>query len=316
LQGSLVAACRDQEARKKGDKCRLDYTWWAGDYKLDKDGNNVGQDLELGALPLRSFGDVIKHAAHGAIGALVIGPKGSEVCKSNDPAELAADAQSDLSATVCDANKQPLYRDFVMVLQDAVDAKKDGWRLSNLKGAEEPDDYGVKAINYRNEPLWGRRGGDPSMEFEGRNEFDYANVLSSKRDSAGCQAGIQPLAQSGRELCDPETPIFVAKKGSEVRLRIVHPGGHTRQQGVTLHGHKWNPFPWTDDSSKMFATSELATKASWTIQGTYNAIGPMMAANLSFKAGGADELPGDYLFRSQASFVFDGGIWGLLRVGK
>jgi manganese oxidase len=315
-QGSLVPACRDEIKRKSGINCRRDYTWWAGDYKLDKDGNNVGQDLELGALPLRSFGDVIKHAAHGAIGALVIGPKGSEVCKSANDDEAAADKISDMSATICDANKQPLYRDFVMVLQDAVDAKKDGWRLGNLKGAEEPDDYGAKAINYRSEPLWGRRGDDPSMEFEGRQEFDYANVLSSKRDGTGCQAGIKPLTQSGRELCDPETPVFVAKKGSEVRLRVVHPGGHTRQQGITLHGHKWSPFPWTDDSSKMFATSDLATKASWTIQGTYNAIGPMMAANLSFKAGGVDELPGDYLFRSQASFVFDGGIWGLLRVGK
>jgi hypothetical protein len=40
----------------------------------------------------------------------------------------------------------------------------------------------------------------------------------------------------------------------------------------------------------------------------------MMAANLLVKAGGKSEIPGDYLFRSQASFVFDGGIWGLLRV--
>jgi manganese oxidase len=31
-------------------------------------------------------------------------------------------------------------------------------------------------------------------------------------------------------------------------------------------------------------------------------------------AGGRREVPMDYLWRSQASFVYDGGIWGLLRV--
>lgn len=64
----------------------------------------------------------------------------------------------------------------------------------------------------------------------------------------------------------------------------------------------------------MYADSESALKNSWIIQGSYNSVGPMMAANLLTKAGGDDSIPGDYLFRSQASFVFDGGIWGLLRV--
>jgi manganese oxidase len=317
-QGSLVPACA-KDTRKSGVGCTREYVWWAGDYQLEESGplrgqRKTGKELELGALPLRSFGDVIKQPAHGAIGALVIGPKNSVVCKSADKNEIAADKMSDMSATICDAQKRPLYRDFVMVLQDAVDMKKDGWRLGNLKGAEEPDDYGAKAINYRSEPLWGRRGDDPSMEFEGRQEFDYANVLSSKREGKGCQAGIKALTQTGREPCDPETPVFVAKQGSEVRLRVVHPGGHTRQQGITVHGHKWNPYPWINNSTQMFAKADDAANASWTIQGTYNAIGPMMAANLIFKAGGSDGLLGDYLFRSQASFVFDGGIWGLLRV--
>ena len=31
-------------------------------------------------------------------------------------------------------------------------------------------------------------------------------------------------------------------------------------------------------------------------------------------AGGKYKVPGDYLYRDQASFLFDGGIWGLLRV--
>ena len=44
-----------------------------------------------------------------------------------------------------------------------------------ISKARKADDYGVKAINYRTEPIWGRRGEDPSIEFEERNEFDYSN---------------------------------------------------------------------------------------------------------------------------------------------
>jgi len=31
-------------------------------------------------------------------------------------------------------------------------------------------------------------------------------------------------------------------------------------------------------------------------------------------AGGARRIAGDYLFRTQESFMFDGGIWGIFRV--
>ncbi|NOT95517.1 MAG: hypothetical protein HOP00_04315 [Nitrospira sp.] len=64
----------------------------------------------------------------------------------------------------------------------------------------------------------------------------------------------------------------------------------------------------------MYPSSQAALTDSWTVQGSYNGVGPMMAANLLVKAGGQSALPMDYLFRSQASFVFDGGIWGLIRV--
>ncbi len=321
--GGLVPACRKSKVIDAQCKWRSVF-WYAGDYQLERNpgasegvGRQVAAPIEFGAIPLRSFGDAIKHPAHGAVGALVIGPKDSKVCRSDDARERRADENTDLSATICDADGNRLYRDFVMVLQDAVDAKQAGWPVPNLKGAEEPDDYGGKAVNYRTEPIWGRRGGDPSIEFEERNEFDYAHVLSSKQSASRCQAGINPLPELrklGRESCDPETPIFVARAGREIRMRIVHPGGHTRQQAITLHGHHWNPFPWKDGSTEMYADSKAALENSWIVQGSYNSVGPMMTANLLTKAGGDDSIPGDYLFRSQASFVFDGGIWGLLRV--
>ena len=333
-QGSLSQPCQNLPGK---DCAPIPFYWYAGDYQLqhqkdapeERVGEQITAPIEFGAVPLRSFGDVIKHPAHGAIGALVIGPKDSMVCQSNDPREQQADSATDSSATICDKSGTRLYRDFVMVLQDAVDAKQSGWPIPNLKGAEEPDDYGVKAVNYRTEPLWGRRGGDPSIEFEERNEFDYAHILSSKREESNpshCQAGIKPLLDlldRGQDSCDPETPIFVARAGSEVRMRVVHSGGHTRQQAITVHGHHWNPIPWKPclnseqncrASAEMYANSEASLNDSWITQGSYNGVGPMMAANLLMKAGGKSEMVGDYLIRSQASFVYDGGLWGLLRV--
>jgi manganese oxidase len=313
-QGSLVAPCRAGDT--EGIGCKRNYVWWAGDYLIGADGSRKpGQEIEFGALPLRSFGDVVKQPAHGAVGALVIGPKGSKVCSASvDPRN--APGGSDVQATMCDANDKPLYRDAVLVLQDAVDARIKGDPLANIAGAEEPDDYGAKAVNYRSDPIWARRGGDPSVPFEERSAgFDFAHVLSSKGFKEGsrmvqCQAGIAPL----NDACDPETTMISAKAGEQLRLRVVHPGGHTRQQAIALYGHAFSPFPSTNNSKALHATAFDALKDSWTVQGNFHAVGPMMSANLLVQAGGQQCLPMDYLWASQASFIFDGGLWGLLRV--
>ncbi|AGI23130.1 multicopper oxidase [Pseudomonas sp. ATCC 13867] len=364
-QGNLIPPCTADAPDDSACTSASFAIWYAGEYRMDDKGRQVPTPVEFGALPLSSYADVIKHPAHGAIGALVIGPQGSRVCRSENVEEREADRRSDISATVCfsptldkdgnaiaeDRREQRRYRDLVLVLQDAVDAKIDGNRLENLAGAEEPDDYGAKAVNYRSEPLWGRRGGDPSVPFEDRNQLDYAGVLSSKvqRNDARrmpvspasadqlvkakgalvaardirCQAGIDLLAQPLRHVCDPETPLLLARAGSEVRLRIVHPGGHTRQQAIAVHGHEWDPMPYhlvrdvqpgNAGVPVPFASHADAVEHGWINQGSYNGVGPLMSANLLLKAGGRQGVAMDYLWRSQASFVFDGGTWGLLRV--
>jgi hypothetical protein len=364
-QSNLIPPCAADASHDSDCTSSAFSVWYAGDYRLDKEGRQVPTPVEFGVLPLSSFADVIKQPGHGAVGALVIGPQDSTVCASDDPQERAADSLSDTSATVCfsprldsagkllaeDQRKPLRYRDLVLVLQDAVDAKVRGQPVENLKGAEEPDDYGVKAANYRSEPIWARRGGDPSVPFEDRNLLDYAGVLSSKAQGNGetfavvspadadqqvvdngaavaakhirCQAGIDLLPQAQRHVCDPETPVFVATDGSEVRLRVVQPGGHTRQQAFAVHGHDWNPQPYFSAQAVQpdnagvpltHATFADATARSWIDQGAYNAIGPKMSANLLLQAGGRQRRPADYLWRSQPSFLFDGGIWGLLRV--
>jgi hypothetical protein len=318
-QGSLVPPCSVELLDET--RCQTSLIWSATDFKRKAGGRAIEYiPVELGALPLRSFGDPIKHPAHGLVGALVIGPEGSEVCSSNRFAHkwfTPTSSQDDrvktgVSAEICRDGKK-LHVDHTLVVQDAVNATRGGFPVVNLKGAEEPDDYGVKALNYRTDPLWARRGNDPSVPFEERNGFDYSNVLSSEPPTGDkpCRAGIEPLEfppTLEKTRCDPETPVLKARVGETVRLNIVHPGGHTRQQGLALSGHAWNPYPWSHGSRVLDASSGSLR------QGVYNAFGPMMGVTLEIQAGGKASMPMDYLLRSQASFLFDGGLWGLLRV--
>jgi hypothetical protein len=78
----------------------------------------------------------------------------------------------------------------------------------------------------------------------------------------------------------------------------------------TLHGHGWQTLPYTDNSRKL-GDNPLS---DW--RGDQEGIGPSYGGNmlLAHGAGGAGEVIGDYLFRDFASFQFDGGLWGLLRV--
>ncbi len=309
--GSLVPACGP------GADCSRNYVWSATDlHRIDTTAGPQIQNraVEFGALPLRSFGDPIKHPVHGLAGALVIGPEHSVECK--DPSQRW---RGGTSSAICSKYGKRLFGDHVLMMQDAVSAIQGGFPVPDLSGAEEPDDYGVKAINYRTEPLWARRGGSPSVDFGSRGtEFDYTNVFSSVRVDSGCEAGMPPNG-NGPDACDPETPVIQAARGESLRLHFVHPGGHTRQQGLVVSGHGFHPFPWRDDS-RVFDPLRCETTAlpiptgCLLYQGVYNGFGPMMGTTLAIQAGGAARLPKDYLLRTQASFLLDGGLWGILRV--
>ncbi len=308
--GSLQPPCKANAA------CSRNYVWAARDLHRDPITSQIKSvPIELGALPLRSFGDAIKQPLHGLVGALIVGPEGSKVCDN-----LSADSGG-VSRKICTTDGKS-YGDHILVMQDAVSAVQHGFPIPDLKGAEEPDDYGVKAINYKTEPLWARRGGSPSIEFGDRNaNFDYTAVFSSNFDKGVCESGVSPNG-NGPTACDPETPVIKAKPGESLRIHFVHPGGHTRQQGLTLAGHGFNPYPWSN-TSRVFAPERCEVAPDQPIpsgcltwHGVYNGFGPMMATTLGFKAGGTAQLAKDYLLRSQSSFLIDGGHWGILRVQK
>jgi manganese oxidase len=287
-QGSLIPPCVTGGSDKT---CKIDYMWSATDF--EGVGSAFNRPLELGAIPLRSFGDPMKHAGHGLIGALVVGPSGSKVCEDDryfaERKKVNPHAYREgVSAEICKSDGSR-YVDHVLIVQDSVFAKHGGFPIPNLAGAEEPDDYGVKGINYKTNPLWARTSNDPSMGFSERNDQDMRAMLKD----------------------EPEGLVFTAKSAEEVRLNIVHSGGHTRQQGMAVSGHAWNPYPWSANSHVLNANAGSSIR-----QGIYNGFGPMMGITLPLQAGGLGGVPMDYLIRSQASFLFDGGIWAVLRVEK
>jgi hypothetical protein len=298
---------------------KITYQWYAGDQVVcrnqepaefctgQEDGFRVAVPMEFGATPLISS-DRVKHSQKGAIGVLIIEPEGSswqadgfgvdrrgrEVCPKGATC-------SRLSATVTKADGT-IFRDFALIFQDDLNLRCDNCgnaddgdanAVPNLADSEDPEDSGQRALNYRTEPMWLRLGFAPDAPLEQTRDEVFRNALSN--------------AQVGG---DPETPIFTVDVGTDVRFRVVQSGGHARNHVFTLHGHGWQTVPFTNDS-RVIGDNPLS---DW--RSDQEGIGPTYAGNflLSNGAGGKGGVTGDYLFRDFASFQFDGGLWGLLRV--
>jgi hypothetical protein len=106
------------------------------------------------------------------------------------------------------------------------------------------------------------------------------------------------------------TPVFTAAAGTAVRFRVLHPGGHQRNNSLNVHGHIWQELPYANNST-VIGNNPLS---EW--KGAQSGHGPSnhFDAVLQNGAGGAFRITGDYLYRDQTSFTFDGGLWGIFRV--
>jgi len=261
------------------------YSWYAGDVVING-GKRIGTPIEFGATNLISS-DPIKHSNKGAIGSLIVEPQGSTWIEDSTSRAQATVTKSDGTS----------FREFVVQFQTDINMRfADGSPVPNLAGpdgAEDPEDSAQKAINYRTEPLWKRMNYAPETPFEKTRDFDFTNVLTN--------------AQVGGE---PQTPIFTAQAGQQVRFRILNANGHMRNNVFNLHGHFWQDEPYTNNS-KSIGNNPLSE-----FKGALYGIGPsshyeVIPVN---GAGGARRVTGDYLYRTQESFMFDGGLWGIFRV--
>ncbi|HVF57402.1 MAG TPA: hypothetical protein VM934_14710 [Pyrinomonadaceae bacterium] len=281
----------------------ITYQWYAGDVSPDANAFGVSTPIEFGVTGLTSS-DPIKHSNKGAVGALIIEPA---------DASWTEDWQTRAQATV----STPYYgsfREFVMIFQNDINMRYNGFNsmamerggiaVPNTAEAEDAEDSGQKAINYRTEPLWKRMGFEPDtpLNSEADNgdlrkptrDYDFTDVLTNKQIGG----------------LDPETPVFTATVGDQVRMRLVHPAGHARNNVFMVHGHIWEEEPYTDGSTRL-GSNPLS---EW--KGSQYGIGPGSHFDFMLKngAGGRFAITGDYLYRTFQSMQFDGGMWGLFRV--
>jgi manganese oxidase len=261
------------------------YSWYAGDVQITG-GRRVGTPIEFGATNLISS-DPIKHSNKGAVGSLIIEPAGSTWIEDTTSRAQATVTKSDGTS----------FREFVVQLQTDINMRfGDGAAVPNLAGptgAEDPEDSAQKAINYRTEPLWKRMNYAPETPFEKTRDIDFTNSLTN--------------AQVGG---DPQTPVFTAQVGQAVRFRILNANGHMRNNVFNLHGHFWQDEPYTNNS-KSIGDNPLSE-----VKGSVYGVGPSSHYEVipTNGAGGSRRVTGDYLYRSQESFQFDGGLWGIFRV--
>ena len=262
------------------------YRWYAGDVVVNGT-QRLAIPIEFGATNLISS-DPIKHSNKGAIGSLIIEPQGSTWIEDRGTRAQATVTKPDGTS----------FREFVLQFQTDINMRfADGPAVPNLagpNGAEDPEDSAQKALNYRTEPLWKRMNYPPETPFEKTRDFDFTNVLTN--------------AIVGGD--DPQTPVFTATPGQTVRFRILNSNGHMRNNVFNLHGHFWQEEPYTSNS-KVIGNNPLSE-----FKGAQYGIGPsshyeVIPVN---GAGGARRISGDYLYRSQESFQFDGGLWGIFRV--
>jgi hypothetical protein len=273
-----------RQTAKPGESVK--YKWYAGDIRMNGT-IKVATPVEFGATNLISS-DPIKHSNKGAIGSLIIEPQG---------ATWIEDATSRAQATVTKTDGTS-FREFVLQFQTDINLRRgdlqgDAAAVPNVAGEEDPEDSGQKAFNYRSEPMWKRLGYEPDLPLEQTRAFDFTNSLSN--------------AQVGG---DPVTPVFTAKAGTPVRFRVLNSNGHARNNVFQVHGHIWQQEPYINNSTQIGSNPLSEWKGAQQGHGASN----HMDAVLENGAGGARRITGDYLFRTQSSFQFDNGLWGIFRV--
>ncbi|EJN33053.1 hypothetical protein PMI38_04917 [Pseudomonas sp. GM84] len=264
--------------------------------------------IEFGGLNLMPA-DPIKQPQKGLVAAMSVTPAG---------ATWQEDAASRASATVQAPGASP-YRDFITVWQKSLNMRwANGLPVENMSSEgpgipNDPKDNSDMAINYKSEPLWYRFARAPNAPFGQAGGNGLGAVPNAHMAYSNALVGG-----------DPVTPILRVKPGQPFRTHVLMPSGGSRGATFQLDGHVWafNPFqaervdlwgyPMKDAGigSVRFGYNPMAMYI-----GAQESVLP--AAHFSFmfpSAGGANAIPGDYLYRDYAAFGNLGGMWGLLRV--
>ena len=256
------------------------YRWYAG--KIDRGSNGTLNytPVEFGALNLFSSDPMFQHP-NGVFGQMIIEPAGS-TWQCGDPGSLGScdpgSEKSRASATIT-SPAGAKFREFSIMLSDAL-----------ITSAAGP----VNAINYRTEPAnhrFAKSGTDVSCMT--------SNTLAD------------PTLTTPTQIGEPQTPIFKADPGDQVRFRMTHPLGTGNSEVFTIHGHSWQRNPYQKNST-IIAPNNLS---QW--MGSRDNHGSSDHFDLVIpKAGGTFSRPGDYLYTTYLPADASSGSWGIFRVGN
>jgi hypothetical protein len=277
------------------------YKWYAGDVTMQGT-TKVATPVEFGSVNLISS-DPIKHSNKGAIASLIVEPQGATWVEDTMRA----------SATVTKADGTK-FREFVLQFQNDVnlrmgDREGNAAAVPNVAGEEDAEDSGQKALNYRTEPMWKRMGYAPESPLSGGEDEDGDGDVDSSLTPTRAFDYTNSLSNS-QVGGDPVTPVFTAQAGTPVRFRVLMSNGHMRNNVFQVHGHIWQEEPYTNNSTRIGSNPLSEWKGAQQGHGSSNAINVVLENG----AGGAFRVPGDYLYRTQSSFQFDNGVWGIFRV--
>jgi hypothetical protein len=260
------------------------YQWYAGRIDRGSNGALTYTPIELGSLNLLPSDPLFQHP-NGVFGQMIIEPAGSKwqcgeagALRPCDPTPSSSPPTSRASATVTPPTGGS-FREFSIMLSDAL-----------ITSAPRP----ITAINYRTEPAFQR--------------FATAGTdVSCMTSNTLAAPGSNPPTQIG----EPQTPIFTAAPGDQVRFRMTHPLGTGNSEVFTIHGHNWQRNPYQKNSS-IIASNNLS---QW--MGSRDNHGSTDHFDLLIqKAGGTFNRPGDYLYTAYLPSDASAGAWGIFRVGN
>jgi hypothetical protein len=231
------------------------------------------------------------------------------------------DANMRAAATVDKTSKPelPTYRDFVLQWATGLNARwADGTPVENIasEGAgvpEDPEDNSSMAVNYKTEPLWYRFAKAPDSPFGQAGGAGFGAVPNAHMAYSNALVGG-----------DPVTPVLTVNRGMPFRIHVVQAGAGSRGGTFDLHGHVWQRDPYrahnTDQAG--FPARKFGVGSTRIL---FNPLGVFLGGQESIlatshftfnmaSAGGANAIPGDYLYRDLQSFGNLSGRWGILRV--
>ncbi|HEX8722262.1 MAG TPA: hypothetical protein VF736_16730, partial [Pyrinomonadaceae bacterium] len=196
----------------------ITYQWYAGDAGPELGGGRrQAVPVEFGATNLISS-DPIKHSNKSAIGSLVIEPKCSEWDEDDDSTHAAIVRRTALPGCGPRYTFAP-FREFVLQFQNDLNLRfGDGRPVPNLAEAEDPEESGQKAFNYRTEPFWTRLCYWPALQLTEGANWPPASQCPQSNATATRQLDMTNSLHNtqigGR---DPVTPVFTAAAGQDVR---------------------------------------------------------------------------------------------------